>query len=1348
MIRGISLRGAVAINVATMIGAGPLITIPLVVVALHRSISVWAWIAGALIALCDGLCYAELASLFPRSGGTYAYLREAFGPRYGRCLAFLFVWQFLFWAPLTLATGYIGFAQYAAYLFPTLAGPVAQHALALGVGVATLAALYRTIPRIAGTAIVLGAIALGTLGAIALGGLVHPHADLLAVVPHAFGTGGFGVAAFGAALVITLYDYGGYNGICFLGDEVIAPTRTIPRAVMLSIAFVGCAYVLLNLGIFAALPVADVAGSTAVASLAVERTAGAGAATAVTVAVLVTAFASTYGLLLGASRLPYAAALDGDFLPAFGRLHPSKRFPHVSLLALGALALPASLFPLDAVINALTAGIVLVGGAATNLALIVVRSRGERAPFRLPLHPLPALVALGAWLYLFWSTGTTAMLFGAATLAVGGGVYALHRARNRIAPLAVALLCTSLSLLVPHGARAATFDHARLARVDGHPTLLVDGRPFFFFGGAFFYERIPPERWRDDMLAMRRLGANTLDLYIPWNWHEIADGTFDFDGHTNPRRNLRRVLRLASSLGFHLIVRPGPMVRNEWRNGGYPAWLLTRPEYHMPLHDVLEGRYAATATLQNAHSDDAAAEWLRNRTHLRYTARWLRTVMTEVRPVADRVIAIQLDDDQGAYADNQTWPAPHLRAYLQWLERQVRAVAGPTIPTFINTYDMKVPSSAPVWAMGNWYGTAARLAEHDRTELAFTAATLTTQDRGPLAFSEFQAGWLAAPEDPQPLPAAPQNTTLALAELLAWGIHGVTAFPLQDTLAPFGWEAPFSNAFYAWDAALPRDLDAAGRIPDRYAPTAAFGAAIATWGPQLARAHRVATIALAYGMSAVDERHLTPSDVATIDERFKEALRRCALRGLTCDAVDLRFASTARLRTYRTLVLPPLPQPPIVAVARRLAFLRAHGVAIVAGVPNVRGSGIVALAGRDVSFGIAANWSDAPLAAGGRVSLGNRTVDVARFILPPHDARLLVFDTRHPAARMRSVSLAGGPARASTRRPQPSDWTALAAGARIALVNLRPRASAGAIAYRTAAFGSGDETIVLQNARLRAVLVPGGGGRLVVLQRIDDPKAPLDMVNATGALRDVALLQPPPSTTDRIARFTHSYPAGTFNRPYHVTILAGSGPVAAVRLSYDAPDVVPHGAHIEKTVALAAGTARLVVDERVTFSGGPEAEDQRPVSLAALALVPPARPAPLERLGAPTEGSSPGPAAGPLDLEPENGVVAWTGSAAFVVGWNPGTVARATWTPYRSNGTLTLVASGADLRTTYAVAPARTVDEAVAFARAEREWLAANPTPSWRYVGKWRNGIRSRLKSDRVQAHVGSIPTFPNDERY
>ncbi len=1278
MIRGVGLRSAVAINVVAMVGAGPLITIPLVVAAMHGSITIWPWIAGALVALCDGLCYAELASRFPRSGGTYAYLREAFGAHGpGRIVAFIFVWQFLFALPLSLASGYIGFAQYAAYLAPVLAQPVPAHAVALGVGVVTLWALYQKIPYIARTALALSAIVLLTLIAIAACGLFHPTQAIGTLLAPAFSLRGLSVIALGAAMVYTLYDYAGYNCVPQLGDEVIAPVRTIPLAVIISIFITGLAYVTLNLGVFSALSLGEVANSTFVASQAVERTAGHVAAVVVTVTILVTCFASVYGGLLGAARVPYAAACDGDFLAPFARLHATKRFPHISLLALGLVALPATLFPLDAVINALTAGLVLVQGVGGNLAVIVLRYRAAPAPYRLPLYPLPVIVALVAWLFLFWSSGLVAMAFGTATLASGAAIF-LVRARLRSTWPFVLAACLLLALVArPHAAQAATFTHARIVQRDGTPQLQVDGKPFFFFGGAFFYERIPPERWRASMLAMRALGANTLDLYVPWNWHEIADGAFDFDGHTNPRRNLRRVLRLARELGFHLIVRPGPVIRNEWRNGGYPDWLLRRPEYGMPLHDVLEGRYPATATLQNAHSDAAAAEWMRNATHRRYAARWLAHALREFVPYADLVIAVALDDDQGAYIDNQTWPAPHLHSYLRWLDTQVRRVTGPVVPTFINTYDMKVPASAPVWAMGNWYQSDAyAIGDHDRVELDFATGTLTAQEQAPLGESEFQAGWLASPEDPQPRAAAPSNTTLALAELLSWGARGVVDFPLQDTLAPFGWEAPFSNAFYSWDAAIPRDPDALtafGR-PARAAPTGTFGAEIARYGALLAATHRVARIAIADEVSASDPAALTNDDVGAIAARLKDALRACNTYGVTCDVVDLRFSSDARLGRYQTIVVPPFIKPPLRPIAARIARLSAAHVAIAPQVPARHGSGIAVLAGRDATFGVVANWSGLPRRFGGPTWSGTRVLNVPYFTLAPRAARLMLLAGH--AAETAAKHVAFRPAAV------PAPWVNL--NARQAVhVALPPVARGEARADTGAAFGSGDRTITLSNARVVAVIVPDGGARLVVFALRAD--LPYNAVNAIGALRDDVLLQPPPSTTDRIAKYTHSYAAGTFNRPYRADIITARGAEAAVRFRYAAPDL-GGGATIEKTVRLAANAARLVVDERVTFTGTEAA--QRAVTSSALAV--------------------------PEDaiVESAPAFMAWDGRRCISVAWGAGALDRVTWTRYGSNGTLALVSAASTLHTTYAISRASSLRAAREFAQREELFASqSNPSP-------------------------------------
>ena len=1382
MIRGVGLRSAVAINVATMIGAGPFITLPLVVVALHGSVSALAWFVGALIALCDGLVWAELASRYPRSGGTYTYLREAFGARGpGRFVAFLFVWQFLFWAPLILASGYIGFAQYAAYLVPPLAGYRPTHLLAAAVGLVTLLALYRAIPQIARTALVLGGIAIATLLVVAFAGLTHPYAPLAGTVAMTF-TLGVGIAPLGKALIQTVYDYGGYGDVCALGDEVIAPARTIPRAILISIALVCAAYVLLNLGVAAAVSPHDIETSSAIASLVAERAFGGPFAAVVTVAVMVTAFASTYGLLLGASRVPYAAALSGDFLAPFARLHPSGKFPAVSLVAIGLLALPATLLSLDAVINALTAGIVLIQGVGQIVALALARRAQREAPFRVPLYPLPPLIALAGWLYLFWSTDEGSRIFGVATLGAGAVVYFVRARIVRGWPFAARTIVSLIAfacIATPHAASAqATPSATTLAPAFGHavvvrdardePVLKVDGKPFFFLGGAFFYERIPRSQWRASMTRMRELGANTLDLYVPWNWHELADGDFDFDGRTSPRRDLREVLRLGKELGFFFIVRPGPVIRNEWRNGGYPAWLLQRPEYAMEQHDVLEGRYPATATLQNQHSDDAAAEWLRNATHVRYAARWLHRALAEFRRVADRVLAVQLDDDQGAYLDNDTYPAPHFHAYLRWLEAQARDVVGPRTPVFVNTFETKVPSALPVWAMGNWYQSDANaIGEHDRAELAFATAALRTQARGPLAYSEFQAGWLAGPADPQPRAADPSNTTLAIGELAGWGVKGLIDFPLQDTLAPFGWEAPFSNALYAWDAAFTLDL----RNGSRSRETTAMFAQLAFYAPLLAESRRVADVALLY-----DGRR----DAFRAAALLKSGLAECRANGIACDAVDPAAVTDARLASFRYVVVPHGAYAALVARAMRLHVRAIASAGAASGLRRTPGATL--LRAPHGSLVVVENWSDRDVryAAG---DLPVTSVPIPPFALRPREARIVaadvdlaylsaryasgdrltsscrvlavvadraVFDSGPRAAippgpraeaptceidptfggQREHWSVAGGQfveLQANATVLEGSGFGMTAAGdpglrlsrsARFRKPRIDVAPPAGARAYRADVFEDGARDVVLQNARVVAVAVPDGGARVVSFGRYR-PQPGADMTtfrnvfDATGALRNDVLQQPPPSRTDRIAKYTHLYPAGMFNRPYDAcTFESARG--AGAYLTYDAPDVVPSGARFERVLTLGAAADRLVADER--FTPGTGGESQRLVSLSALAMSWPAIPF---LSGAIVAGPTRTPLATAVDLDPRFGGVtleaagAGPGTELLAISWRQGDVEAASWQPAQSNGTLRLVlAPGGWRRITYAVGEPESADAGRRFGEAERAWAAANPAPA------------------------------------
>ena len=119
--RRFGLLPATALNMTNMIGVGPFITIPLLMSALGGPQAMLGWIVALVIVICDGMVWSELGAAMPGSGGSFHYLREAFGrARFGRLMAFLFVWQFILSGPLEIASGYIGFAEYASYIWKGL----------------------------------------------------------------------------------------------------------------------------------------------------------------------------------------------------------------------------------------------------------------------------------------------------------------------------------------------------------------------------------------------------------------------------------------------------------------------------------------------------------------------------------------------------------------------------------------------------------------------------------------------------------------------------------------------------------------------------------------------------------------------------------------------------------------------------------------------------------------------------------------------------------------------------------------------------------------------------------------------------------------------------------------------------------------------------------------------------------------------------------------------------------------------------------------------------------------------------------------------------------------------------
>ena len=370
LIRGIGLASATALNMIDMIGVGPFVTLPLIISAMHGPQAMLGWVFGALFAICDGLVWAELGAAFPGSGGSYRYLKEIYGPnKLGRLMAFLFIWQLSFSAPLSIASGCIGMANYAGYFFPSLLHVYTRHSAHLNipllgplkadlvVSAGTFAAiatcvvavvlLYRRITIIGKLSRVLWVAVVGTVLWVIFAGVTHFHAARAFSFPaNAFVLNQDFFTGLGAAILIATYDYWGYYNVCFLGDEVRDPGRNIPRALLISIAVVAAFYLLMSVGLLGVLPWQELNGVTGpssryVFSIFMQRIYGNWAGRAITALIMVTAFSSVFSTLLGYSRVPYAAALDGNFFRVFARVHPRHRFPYVSLLMLGAVAAAA-----------------------------------------------------------------------------------------------------------------------------------------------------------------------------------------------------------------------------------------------------------------------------------------------------------------------------------------------------------------------------------------------------------------------------------------------------------------------------------------------------------------------------------------------------------------------------------------------------------------------------------------------------------------------------------------------------------------------------------------------------------------------------------------------------------------------------------------------------------------------------------------------------------------------------------------------------------------------------------------------------------------------------------------------
>lgn len=431
--RHLGLLNATSINMSNMVGIGPFIAIPLILATLGGPHSYLAWLVGAMIALSDGLVVAELGASLPASGGTYVFLREGFGPRtWGRLFAFLFVWQILFAGPLEIASGNIGLVQYLKVFWPSMSEMQAK-LLAAGIGVVLVVALYRKITDIARIMLGLWITMIVTTGWVIVTGVLNFDLALaFDLPPGAFRLDGTFFQGLGQGTANVLYLYLGYYQVCYLGAEVREPGRTIPRAVVYSILGVTVIDVAISFGFIGVVPWREAMTSDSIGAAFFGRAYGPWAGYALAGLIVVTAFASIYALLLGYSRIPYAAAQDGVFLRWFGELHPTKEFPHRSLLLVGLAAIIASFFTLQDVILALMAARILVQFLGQTIALFLIRARRPdiERPFSMWFYPVPALISFTGYTYVFLSLGWKFIAFGLLTLLAGAAVYLIAAARQ------------------------------------------------------------------------------------------------------------------------------------------------------------------------------------------------------------------------------------------------------------------------------------------------------------------------------------------------------------------------------------------------------------------------------------------------------------------------------------------------------------------------------------------------------------------------------------------------------------------------------------------------------------------------------------------------------------------------------------------------------------------------------------------------------------------------------------------------------------------------------------------------------------------------------------------------------
>jgi amino acid transporter len=437
--RSLGMLQATASNMATMVGIGPFITIPLIVSAMGGPQAMLGWVVGALIAMADGQVWAELSTSLRGTGGTYVYLREAYKEVSGKMIAFLFVWSFLLSGPFEIASGFIGMAQYISFIWPALTA-TGVRMIAFAAGLLTLILQYNRVKFVGRVTVILWVIMLVTVGITVAAGLPHFRFEQAFGFPKGWFSLSWGfVMGLGSATLIAMYDLLGYYNICYMEEEVVNPGHVFPRAILWSTIGVTLIYAVMNLTLLGNMPWTEISQSTHVVSDMFSRDYGYSSAVIITILVVVTAYASVYSLLMSYSRVPFAAACDGFFFSSLKSIHPTKHIPNVSLLWVGGVTCIASLFDLDFIIAATLSSRILIQFLGQIVGLTILRKTRPDMPrpYKMWLYPVPSVVAFCGFSFIFISSGIQVIALGLVWLIVGGGAFIWWARRHREWPFAL-----------------------------------------------------------------------------------------------------------------------------------------------------------------------------------------------------------------------------------------------------------------------------------------------------------------------------------------------------------------------------------------------------------------------------------------------------------------------------------------------------------------------------------------------------------------------------------------------------------------------------------------------------------------------------------------------------------------------------------------------------------------------------------------------------------------------------------------------------------------------------------------------------------------------------------------------